>query len=159
MAFFKVNHNNTENPFDALPAGQYEAIISKAEYKTASSGNDMIAITLTIRSDYEQKGQKRKVFDNLVMIDSMMWKINKVLKVTGAPQDVEFETADELINAILFKPVKVKLGQREYQGNKQNNVQDYDFTMKPQVEMELDPAEGQLNGGKPIEVSDSDLPF
>jgi hypothetical protein len=158
MSFFKVNHK-AENPFDALPVGEYEAIITKAEFKTASSGNGMIALTLTIRDDYEQKGQKRKVFDNLVMTDNMVWKINQVLKVIGSPDGVEFETADELISAVIHQPVRIKLSQREWNGNKQNNVQEYKPTMKPGVEMVIEQGDGELNGGKPIEISESDVPF
>jgi len=159
MAFFKSNHGDSDNPFGVLPVGEYEAIIKKAEHKTASTGSEMIALTLIIRDDYEQQGKKRQLFDNLVLTEKMVWKVNQVLKVVGSPDGIEFETAQELINVLQFQPVRIKVGQREWQGNKQNNVQEYKPTMKPGVEMVIEQGDGELNGGKPIEISDDVLPF
>lgn len=161
--FFTVDHK-AAGGFAPLPNGKYEAIVSQAEVKKSSAGNDMIKVTLTIREDIQQEGQKRKIFDNLVASEAAMFKFQQVAKAIEMEQGAGVGTIQEFAQAIIYKPVKITLKQEAdtrsgHEGEFQNRVAMYDVS---DVGGGGAPAGGSADpfaGGPPIDISDDDLPF
>jgi hypothetical protein len=83
MGFLRTDYSNTGD-FAPLPIGEYECFVSKVETTTTSTNKPMLKVTLTVRDDIEQPGQKRKFFDNMVEQENMMWKFNQVAKAVTA---------------------------------------------------------------------------
>lgn len=125
MSFLNVNHKEAETKqgFSVLPEGDYEVLISEVEKKQSASGNDMLKLTLTVRTDVAQEGQKRKVWDYLVATPKAMFKFQQVAKALDFQDGVKYDTIDEFAKAILFKAVKitVKHETSEFNGNTRTN--------------------------------------
>lgn len=152
MGFLKTDYSNTGD-FSALPIGEYECIVSKTEMKTSQAGNTMIKVELTVREDVDQKGKKRKFFDNLVVMDNMMWKFNQVAKAAELPEGEDLETPEDFAQAILYKPVRIKNKHELYNGENQDRV----AAWKPSEAGGA--GAGAVDGGGQIDISDDDLPF
>lgn len=151
MGFLKTDYSNTGD-FTALPIGDYECIVSSTEMKVSSNGNQMIKVKLTIREDVEQKGKKRNFFDNLVVMDSMMWKFNQVAKAVQLAEGEDVDTPEEFAAAILYKPVVIRNKHELYNGENTDKVASW----KPS-KLEGNGAVPQDGGS--IEIGDDDLPF
>lgn len=82
MALINLDFNleDVKDNFQPLPADDYAAKITSQELKTSSNGNPMIAIVWEI-TDGEFTG--RKMFDNMVLIESMGWKIKQYAELLG----------------------------------------------------------------------------
>lgn len=149
MGFLRTDYSEVGG-FEVLPVGEYEVIVSEVKVKeTSETKKPMLAVTLTIRDDIEQAGGKRKIFDNMVEQENMMWKFQQVAKACQLPAGEDYATLGDFAAAIQYKLVRVKLGQREYQGEKQNNVAWW--------------AESKYNTGESsvgsIDFNSDDLPF
>lgn len=139
MSFLNVNHKEAETKtFTVLPEGDYEVIISAVEKKQSQSGNDMLKLTLTVRTDVQQEGQKRMVWDYLVDTSKAKFKFQQVAKALDFAEGVQYDTIDEFADAILFKAVKitVKHETSEYAGKTRTNerVANYHLASKPYVQ-------------------------
>jgi hypothetical protein len=158
MGFLRTDYTDVNAGFNALPIGEYECIISAVEMKKSSAGNQMIKITLTVRDDVEQEGRKRKFFDNLVVMDNMMWKFQQVSKAVQLPAGEDIATPEDFAAAIQYKPVRIKNKHEVYNDEKQDRVAYY---IESKVEggdfsrVTDDP----FAGGGAINISDDDLPF
>lgn len=100
--------------FEPMPAGSYFTKIIKAEVKKSSKGNDMISVQHEIISG-EFAG--RKVFDNIMLMVESAFKMKQYAEVVGVESGDEIDTSD-----FLNKECVVQLGQREYNGQMQNDV-------------------------------------
>lgn len=110
MSFLKVNHSEVqEKEFEKLPEGEYDVVISAIEKRQSGSGNDMLKLTLTVRADVAQAGQKRKVWDYLVDTEKAKFKFQQVAKALNIPNSKSFTTIDEFAKEILYKAAKVKI--------------------------------------------------
>lgn len=158
MGFFQVNHKEAGG-FDALPKGEYEAVITDVKMDTAKSGNEMIKITLTIRDDVEQEAQKRKLFDNLVITDNMMWKFQQVSKAAQLEDGVVVETPADFAKAIHYRAVRITVGQRVYNDQLQNEVKAYKEATVAYGGQGGQTKDPFATDGPPIDISDDDLPF
>lgn len=158
MGFLRVDYSEAGG-FDALPVGEYEAIVSAVEVTQTKGGEGkekkpMLKATLTIREDVEQAGKKRKLFDNMVWQDSLMWKFQQVAKAVQIPEGEDIETLEDFANAIAYKAVRIRVGQRTYNGEVQNDIKGWG-----EPKFEGGGAVGNPNAGGTIDVSDDDLPF
>lgn len=63
-----------------LPKGEYDFEIGKAENKRFSTGSEGIALTVNI---FTQDGAIRLVNDNLIFMESCMFKLSNFCKATG----------------------------------------------------------------------------
>ena len=163
MIFLRTDYSNIGGGFEPLPIGEYECIISEVKIDITQSGYSMLKLTLTIRDDVPQHGQKRKFFDNVVAMEKTMWKFNAIAKAAGIPAGQEFATIGDFAKAIQYKPVRVKNKHEEYNGSKQDRIAYY---MESKVQA---PAGGAAagnpftdpfaGGSTPVNVSDEDLPF
>ena len=150
--------------FDLLAAGDYEAIISVTEITTSSGDNPMINVTLTIRNDVEQEGQKRKIFDRLVATERAMFKFHQLAKALQWGQGEGAANLEEFAEKILYQQVKAKLKISPARGNyaEKNDVVTYLVTDYPTGDAGVGPDTNPYNfddDGKPIDISDDDLPF
>lgn len=154
MGFLRTDYTDVNAGFSALPIGEYECIISKVEVTKASTGNQMLKVTLTVRDDVEQEGRKRKFFDNLVVMDTMMWKFQQVSKAAQLPAGEDIATPEDFATAIQYKPVRIKNKHRVYNDETQDVVAYY---TESQLEGGVDG--DPFTGSGQIDISDDDLPF
>jgi hypothetical protein len=150
MGFLKTNYENTGD-FAPLPIGDYECIVAETKMKDTSTGKKMISVKLTIREDVDQKGQKRNFFDNLVIQDNMMWKLNQVAKAAQLAEGEDLDTPEDFMAAILYKPVVIRNKHRQYEGETQDSVGSWKTS-------DLG-SDGSSATTGAIEIGDEDLPF
>lgn len=82
-----VDFSASKSDFDPILPGEYEGVVSKAEYGLSKAGNPKVAVTFTI-TDGQSKG--RSLFAHLVLGGKGAWKTRKFLKALGVA--VEGET-------------------------------------------------------------------
>jgi len=139
MGFLTVNHNEApQREYEKLPEGEYEVVISEVEKRRSTSNNDMLKVTFTVRSDFEQNGKKRKVFDYLVDTEKAKFKFQQLAKALQFSNERNFNTIEEFAKAILFEPARitVKHERSEYNGKTYTNerVSAYKTASKPYVD-------------------------
>lgn len=178
MSFFKVDHSQTSN-FEPIPPGTYEAYISEVEKTTFNSGSKGLKMTLTIRDDVDQEARKRKVFENLVCSEKAMFRWQDYAKATALPDGASFNSEDDLIQGfgkhLKGKPVKIKITHNKSRDNFPERVSavmpsDIDGAVPGENPFAV-PGEGSQmpdfggqkmpweEDGKPLDISDDDLPF
>lgn len=150
--------------FDLLPAGDYEAIISVTELTQSTAGNDMINVTLTIRNDVDQEGQKRKIFDRLVASEKAMFKFHQLAKALQWGQGEGAANLEEFAERIIYQQVKIKLKITPPKDGyaAKNEVVTYLVTDYATGDNGVGGPESPYafeEDGKPIDISDDDLPF
>jgi hypothetical protein len=153
MGFLRTDYSNTGD-FAPLPIGEYECFVSKVETTESSNGNPMLKVTLTVRDDVEQPGQKRKFFDNMVETEKMMWKFNQVAKAAQLEEGIDLETLADFAAAIQYKPVRIKNKHTVYNGETQDKV---DSWKESKFGGDFGSSDSLENGS--IEIGDDDLPF
>lgn len=151
--------------FPILPPAEYECVFTKVLVEPSKAGNPMIKATLTIRKELdgeEQEGGGRKLFENIVFTKDAMFKFHQLGKALGWEQGREFEDLPEIAAAILYQPIRVKTKNEPYEGKINPKVSYYkpaevEYAGTPDAdEPTHDPF---ANDGKPIDISDDDLPF
>lgn len=98
-----------------LKPGNYKVTVEKCEQEVSSKNNDMFTLVLSVN------GTNNKVFDRLVFVEAAYFKINQA----RAAMDFDIDAGKEIeINADDFigKEAWVSIGEKEYQGNKTNEV-------------------------------------
>lgn len=146
---FKVDYNNAG--FVQVKPGEYEVIPLTYDITIANnSGNERLIVNYEIRSDVEQpcKGQEIK-FDNFTVHEKSMWRFNQAMKAAGIPDGTDILTLKEWAEAFMNRPVRVVVGEREYQGKTFPDVQMFKETLNPITATRYAPAP----------TSDDDLPF
>ena len=153
MGFLRTDYSNTGD-FAPLPIGEYECFVSKVETAMTSTNKPMLKVTLTVRDDVEQKGQKRKFFDNMVEQENMMWKFNQVAKAAQLEEGVELETLEDFAAAIQYKPVRIKNKHEVYNGETNDRIA---IWKESQYGGDFGSGDSLENGS--IVIGDDDLPF
>lgn len=130
MSFLKVSHEEAgSNEYEIIAEGEYETIISDVEVTESKSGNPMLKLTITVRNDVKQPHRKQKLWDYLVATEKAMFKFHQVAKAVALPNGKDFKTIEEYRNAILYKPVRIKVVHEEntYNGEtkKQARIKTY----------------------------------
>lgn len=159
MGFMTVNHSEANGAFETVAPGKYEVIVTKIEPKTSSQGNPMLSIQLTIRDDIEQPHQKQKLFDNLVQTEKAMFKFQQVAKAMQLPDGTPIETMEDFAREMQFKSFRVSVKNEDYQGKPQARITFYDPSESEYSGSVGGSADPFADNGKPIEISDDDLPF
>lgn len=177
----KVNHKKAGN-FDALPEGVYEVIIEAGQYKSASTGADMINWKFKVRDDVEAQSQfkGRFLFSNLVFTDTTEGIVQSFLKAIGTKDGQDFNSFDELIKFATGRAVSLKVTIEQYKGDDKNVVKSVNAPKVAGGKIDSPFGDGEVatgdpldNGGEhtrvdndpfatsngPIEVNDDDLPF
>ena len=87
-----------ENDGGLMIEGDYEVICLKAvETTTRTTGAPVIALDFQVRSDVEQKYQRKHIFKNFYQNESGAWpveKIGKLANALGIEKGAEFEISD-----------------------------------------------------------------
>ncbi|MBP1083483.1 DUF669 domain-containing protein [Bacillus capparidis] len=144
---FTVDHSKGES-FEPIKPGEYEVTVVNYELKQASSGNNRVIVDYEIRSDVEQSCQGQKIlFDNFTVTDNAMWRFHQASKAAGFPNGVSFKSYKEWADAFLNKPVRLVVGEREYNGKKYPEVKSFK------------PSEVNAPAANEINISDEDVPF
>ena len=128
MSFFNTNYSEVKT-FELVPEGEYEVVITEVESKPSSTGNPMLKLVLTVRTDVDQPAQKRKLFENLVQTEKAMFKFQQLSKVLGFAEGMGFATIEDYGKAIKFKALRIKVKHEDntYKGEtkKQERIQYY----------------------------------
>lgn len=145
-----MNYTATDNPqrFTTLPAGIYEAELLEFEDNlTSKKGNEMSKLNIKVYGEFETR-----IFDYLVNMDSMQWKIKSFMEAVGQVygQPIDFEGAKG-------KLFNVKVVESTYEGKAQNKIDEYFVYSGSQsfTAPQLQPTDSAI-GSK---IPDSDLPF
>lgn len=137
---FTVNHKEAGGGFEPLPIGEYETVISDVKLEKSqgekTKGADMLVLTMTVRDDVDQPGQKRKFFDNIIFAPSLTWKIQQFYKACQFEDGTKFTSAEDVAKAVAFRPIRIK--NRHEKGN--------DDTIRDRVAVYL-PSKVPYNGG------------
>ena len=112
-----------EASFEAVPVGEYDAVIANAEYKLSqSSGSPMWSLQLQIvGGDYDN----RRIFDNISFSEKALPYTKKTIatiapELLSGPFDPEEAAAD-----LQGKEVRIKTKMETYQGEKSARVKQY----------------------------------
>ena len=145
---FKVDHTKGESTFEQIKPGEYEATVVNYEQKVSSTGKNMVVVDYEIRSDVDQPCQGQKIlFDNFVVADNTLWRFQQASKAAQFPDGMEFSNYKEWADTFLKKPVRLVVGEREYNGKKYAEVK------------ALKVSEVGEPSGQTINISDDDVPF
>lgn len=100
---------------EPLEEGLYIVTIEKAEEKTSSTGNPMIALTYNVE---EVEGQ-RKLFDNYSLQEKALFKLQSLMKALGydTSEIVSLDVSD-----LVGQQLRAKVIQEEYNGDTVNRV-------------------------------------
>lgn len=113
----------SEGGFKPWPPGEYDFEVLDASDEISQRTNaEMIKLTLQV---FNREGKTRKVFDYLVSIASMQFKVRHFAEATGMV--AQYEAGEMDIHDIVNRSGRLKLRIKPAQGNYQegNEVQDY----------------------------------
>lgn len=108
--------------FEAMPKGDYEAIVDECDFGESSKGSPMITWKFKVT---EEPYEKRTLFYYTVLDQTFgIAALKKTLIALGVDVDMasfnpqEFADSGEAIGL----PIKIKVGIQKYEGEKRNNV-------------------------------------
>lgn len=163
---FSYNPSEASTGFDLIATGDYEAFISAAEIKTFGSGNTGIAMTITIRDDIPgQEYGKRKLWQNLVPTDKGMAMFHTIAKAVGKEAGWQVPSLEAYRDEIQSKPIRIfvnskwETNQQTGEKSQRNNIAAF---KESQAGGAFTAPTGMVDPfaqGKPINISDDDLPF
>ncbi len=138
-----------------IKEGEYEVILEKAEIKKLLSGKEKIGIQFRIRTDVEQEGKNRIVFEDIWKEkDNPQFFNRRRLNLLLATQKIDngktFNTIQELLQFLTGATLVIKLGVEhdDYKNEEVNKIMYYRSSkVKPQEVTK-----------KPV-TKDEDLPF
>ncbi|MGE6551281.1 DUF669 domain-containing protein [Bacillus mycoides] len=143
---FKVDHSQATE-FEVIKPGEYEVTVVNYELKQAASGNNQVVVDYEIRSDVDQPYQGQKIlFDNFTVTEKAMWRFQAASKAAQFPDGMQFGSYKEWADTFLNKPLRLVVGEREYNGKKYPQVNGF------KVSEVAAPSNS-------VEVSDDDVPF
>lgn len=184
MAFLQADYKNNEGSnYDALPTGNYEMIINKAQETVTKNGAESLQIDLIVRNDLDgvpalaetnKKYHNRHVFNDNWKRKATgqydMQGFQYILEAVGIPEGTQIASVDDFIRILTDKPVKVyvKKENNEYNGNvtEVNRVAPWNYSKTdfPQVshiskdKKQSDPFPTDYSGMTDQEIEDN-LPF
>lgn len=134
---FNINYEEIDN-YTVKP-GKYEAVVKSATINENKNGKQRIQIVLTIRNDVEQAGKNKCYFydiykaldpspnDNAIggFIFSFVMKIAQACSI---PANSTFESLDDLLKALVDKPVLMTVGTEKWNGRTYEKVTNVEQT-------------------------------
>lgn len=127
--------------FAILPEGEYDFEVADLEKTFSKAGNKMAKIVLEIVF----QGHKYKVFDNMVLMSNMKWKLAQFFECLGLKKKGT-ELKSMPWNQVVEKYGRVRIKHEEYNGKTNAKVDAYIITAAAQASMS--PEDGSL----PFEV-------
>ena len=112
--------------FPVIPEGIYSATIERVEELTAKSGNKYKRVTFKLYGDNAENRNVsgRLIWDNLVLLPQVEWKIQNLLFACGMPYKGEVKLSDDW-SELVGKKLKIGVSQREFQGSLRNDVTNF----------------------------------
>lgn len=100
---------------EPLDEGVYDLTIAKIEETTSSTGNPMLKV------EYDVNGveDKRKLWDNYVLIDKCLWKVKELFDALGVDTS---ELVEMDVSELLGMQVRAKVIQETYNGDIVNRI-------------------------------------
>jgi hypothetical protein len=154
-----------ESSFDTITPGEYEAYIYDTEIVTSSGGTPGVKMVFKIRDDVPQKHQKQQVFHTVWVTlpngekQGTIGMIKGYFRALGLETDFKFPNIATLQKFIAdhfqAKAVRIRTGLKEYNGNQYAEL-------KGMKESQAGGSAGSdpfAGAGKPINISEDDLPF
>lgn len=153
-----------ETKFEPLPEGDYEVTAEKVELRTLKSGKIKVSLQLRVRSDVEQEGKGRVIFDDV-------WKekdnpeyfnrkrINMLLGTQDVKDGTVFDTIQDVMLALQGAHMVAHVTQEfdDFRGETINRVKWYrSSNVKPQT-LGAAPAAPATSGV--ADIDEEDLPF
>lgn len=143
---FKINHEEAGKEFELIAKGDYEVIVHNYEQKVSSTGKNMISVDYELRADVQQPHAGQKIlFDNFVISDKTMWRLQAISKAAQFPQGLEFASYKEWAETLLGKHLIITVGHREHNGNVYPEVKGF--------------KESKVGAPGKLEVTEDDVPF
>ena len=118
--------DSKKRDFSLIPEGIYDAQIERIEERVSRSGNKYKHITFRLSGENaeRQKVNGRLIWDNLVLLEQVEWKIQNLLYACGLPYEGSVTLSDDW-KELIGKTLKLGIGIREYQGQKFNDVKNF----------------------------------
>lgn len=144
-----------ENDGGLMAEGDYEVILLQAEEtSTRNTGAPVIKLDFQVRSDVEQKYQRKHIFKNYYQDENGQWpmeKIGKMANALGIPKGEEFDLPDLVGKCCI-------LHMKPYKGNDGVERDSIFFAKKTEAGQAVQAAPmGTPEGYQ--EVTDEDMPF
>jgi hypothetical protein len=123
---FDKKEQETNRDFSLVPEGIYDATIEDVEERTSRSGNRYKKLTFRLFGDRAEKENvaRRMIWDNLVLLEQVEWKIQNLLYACGLPYEGTVTLSDNW-SELIGKELKLGIGIGEYQAQKRNEVKNY----------------------------------
>ena len=153
-----MGFKSVENNGGVMAEGDYEVICLKAEETETKGGTPVIKLEFQVRSDVEQKYQRKHIFKSFFRDDDTgEWpaeKIGKYANSMGIPKGMDFELRDLCGRCLILhmRPYKPKDG-----GEERDSIAWTAPTKAGQYGAA--PAENSLAGSGYELVDDSEIPF
>ena len=155
---------SVENSGGLMTEGDYEVICLKAEETTTKGGTPCIAFEFQVRSDVEQKYQRKHIFRNFYQDEAGEWPVERIGKYAnslGIPKGESFEL-DDLVGKCCM------VHMRPYKGNDgverdsiawtgASKAKPYSTSIGGGEDAQEQPA--QPASGSFVQVDDEELPF
>lgn len=138
-----LEYEEHEGGFKLLPEGEYEFTVIKLEKAFTKSGENMAKLTLCV----EHEGYEYKIFDNIVLRDTLKWKLQQFFISLGL-----MKTGEALKKMPWGKVVGTD-------GRAIIFHDTYNGKTNPKVETYLEPVGKPKKEKKLPALEDDDLPF
>jgi hypothetical protein len=144
---FDKKEQETNRDFSLIPEGIYDAKIEDVEERTSQSGNRYKRLTFRLLGEKAEKENvsRRMVWDNLVLLEQVEWKIQNLLYACGLPYEGTVTLSDNWAE-LVGRELKIGIGIGEYQSQKRNEVKNY-YTSNTRV-VDPDKAEEKTTAEK-----------
>lgn len=145
------------NAMSIVSPGIYNFEVIKAEHKTSKANNPMVELQLKI---WDNQGRERVVFDYLVSIPSMMYKIRNFCKCIKIMDKYNYGSfnAQDCIGKLGKAEIIIQQGQAKEGGGRyqdKNAVKDYISETQGELQTSFVPKQSEI--APP--VFDEDIPF
>ena len=120
----EVSFDGSEQAFEPIPKGSYDAHVHSIVPKKTQNDEDMLNVRFVIASG---QFQGRSLFGNFVLRDDLKWKLQNLLIATGVVQPrtkssfVLSDNGAELIG----KKLGLKVGEGEFNGELRAEVRSF----------------------------------
>jgi hypothetical protein len=151
---------SSNDQYELVPEGEYEAFVEKASIMTTKNGKQKVALRFRIRTDVEQPGKNRIVFDDIWKEKDTEFfnrkRVNQLLGTQELKDGTEFSGIEDILKVIEGSNLIIKVGIEfdDYSAKDRNYVGYYRSSKAKPKSIEGSPAP------KPkVEIADEDLPF
>ena len=121
MGFIKTDYKDIDS-HDLMKEGEYEVIITHAEFKQPEDKTPYISIDMTIRKDIDQAYSGKHVFDSLYKVKATgeynEKRLQQILKCAGCAEGIDIDSEETFCYTIKDAALRVviKIVEDTYNG-------------------------------------------